>query len=82
MTTKKTSSKKKETPTVSEDSNNLINEAYSRGEEAGKHIAAQEVWKIMSSFIKERMMMHFENHRDDLAREQREILSAINKNIT
>ena len=83
MVTKKTSTKKKEMSSVTqEELNDLVNDSYTKGEEVGKQEGTTEVWKAMSAFLKERMIMHFENHRDDLAREYREILLAVSKNIT
>lgn len=42
----------------------------------------QEVWQSVLNFCKERMRTHFENRQDDLARELREIVAAVQKNIT
>ena len=50
--------------------------------EASRTKGQQEVWTTILNFCKERMRSHFENRQDDLARELREIVGAIQKNIT
>jgi hypothetical protein len=56
------------------DNSNSVEEARTQGQ--------QEVWQTILNFCKERMRVHFENRQDDLARELREIVGAVEKNIT
>ena len=42
----------------------------------------QDVWKAMSKFLKERMLAHFMNKNNEIAKELREINEIISKNIT
>tara|TARA_R110000824_G_scaffold117342_1_gene269283 strand:- start:117 stop:356 length:240 start_codon:yes stop_codon:yes gene_type:complete len=79
MATKKNTTKLNQGKNPSEEEvNTLINNSF----EAGKKEGSQEVWKGLASFLATRMHSHFENHQDDLARELREILLALKKNIT
>ena len=57
---------------------NKIRAAY----EQGKAEAQQEVWKAVSKFLKERMLAHFMNKNNEIAKELREINEIISKNIT
>lgn len=79
MATKKNTTKKEPTPTPSQEE---VDTQLAISFETGKREGSQEVWKGMASFIADRMHKHFENRQDDLARELREILSAVRKNIT
>jgi hypothetical protein len=65
-------------PPSQEEINTLINDSYQKGKEDG----LQEGWKGLAGFIEERMYQHFGKRQDDLARELREILFALKKNIT
>jgi len=79
MAAKKNTTKQDEQKGITQDEvNPLINNSF----EAGKQEGSQDVWKGIASFISERMHKHFENRQDDLARELREILLALKKNIT
>jgi|TARA_R110001583_G_scaffold71672_1_gene201650 hypothetical protein len=81
MATKKKSTPNPEdtSPSPSEEEINiLINDSYQKGKEDG----LQDAWRGVAAFIEERMHQHFGKRQDDLARELREILFALNKNIT
>lgn len=47
--------------------NQLVSNAYTNGQKFGQ----QEVWQSISIFLEQRMMQHFTNKQDDLARELR-----------
>lgn len=47
--------------------NQLVSNAYTNGQNFGQ----QEVWQSISIFLEQRMMQHFTNKQDDLARELR-----------
>ena len=80
MATKKATTKQTTTDTQKEEEkiNKIVKEAFEKGKEEGH----QEVWKTMSAFIKGRMFEHYESQKDLLAQEMRELLLAINKNIS
>ena len=79
MATKKTATKSNtDTQKEEEKINKIIKEAFEKGKLEGQ----QEVWKSMSSFIKNRMFEHYENQKDTLSQELRDLLLAINQNIS
>lgn len=75
----KTNTTKKTEVSPSNDENNkrLINEAYSQGRAEG----GQQVYQTYAMFLQKRMMEHFENQKDDLAKEIREIYILTKQNI-
>jgi hypothetical protein len=42
----------------------------------------QDAWNAMSKFLKERMLAHFMNKNNEIAKELRDINEIISKNIT
>ena len=61
-----------------EHTNKMINNAFENGKKEGQ----QEVWKAVSKFLKERMLAHFMNKNNEIAKELRDINEIISKNIT
>ena len=49
--------------------------------EDGKIQGQQEVYKTYANFLKQRMIMHFENKNEELAKELREIYFLTKENI-
>lgn len=49
--------------------------------EDGKIQGQQEVYKTYANFLKQRMIMHFENKNEELAKELREIYFLTKQNI-
>jgi hypothetical protein len=75
--------KKKEQPKVDE---NLISKEESQKQvefayEKGKDDGQQEVYKVISDFLSQRMLSHFQLKNDELAKELREVYSLIKQNI-
>ena len=60
-----------------EHTNKMINNAFENGKKEGQ----QEVWKAVSKFLKERMLAHFMNKNNEIAKELRDINEIISKNI-
>ncbi len=58
--------------------NMMINNAYENGRREGQ----QDIWKAVSKFLKDRMLVHFMNKNEELAKELRSINQIISKNIT
>ena len=50
--------------------------------EEARQEGQQEVWKAVSNFLKERMLAHFMNKNNEIAKELRDINEIISKNIT
>jgi hypothetical protein len=70
--------KKVNTPPKNEkELTDLTAEAYENGKAQGQ----QEVYKIYSNFLKQRMIMHFENKNEELAKELRELYFLTKQNI-
>lgn len=61
-----------------EHTNKMISNAFENGKKEGH----QEIWKSVSNFVKERMLVHFINKNDEIAKELRQINEIISKNIT
>lgn len=60
-----------------EHTNKMINNAFENGKKEGQ----QDVWKGVSNFLKERMLAHFMNKNNEIAKELRDINEIISKNI-
>jgi len=73
----KTIKKTETTPSSEMENKRLINEAYSRGRTEG----GQEVYQTYAMFLQKRMLEHFENKNDELAKEIREIYILTKQNI-
>ena len=56
---------------------NLTKNAYQNGLVAGQ----QEVYTVISDFLSQRMVEHFELKKDELAKELREIYLLVKQNI-
>jgi hypothetical protein len=75
-----TRKKKTETPQVPPEPTFTLQEfenKYLEGQEAGQ----QAVYKIVTDFVAQRMISHFEAKNDELAKELREIYLLIKENI-
>jgi hypothetical protein len=55
----------------------LSKQAYGKGLDDGQ----QEVYKIVSDFLSQRMIAHFVGKNDELAKELREIHAIVSQNI-
>ena len=82
MTTKKTVTKSNSNTDATQKEKEKINKITKEAFEKGKLEGQQEVWNSMSSFIRNRMFEHYENQKDTLSQEMRDLLLAINKNIS
>jgi len=60
-----------------EHTNKMINNAFENGKKEGQ----QDIWKGVSKFLKERMLAHFLNKNNEIAKELRDINEIISKNI-
>ena len=60
-----------------EESEKNIEDAYQKGKLEGQ----QEIYKVISDFLSQRMLNHFQLKNDELAKELREIYSLIKSNI-
>ncbi len=77
-TSKKTSPKTNEGATYDKEfADKLIKESYERGLSTGK----QEAFTTLATFLQQRMTIYFENRKDDIAKEYRDILLLIRQNI-
>ncbi len=77
MSKTKTTKKTETSPSNEVENERLINEAYSRGRAEG----GQEVYQAYAAFLQKRMLEHFENKNDDLAKEIRDIYILTKQNI-
>lgn len=64
-------------PEETENDMDLITRAFAEGKSEGQ----QEVYKTFAAFLKKRMIDHFEDKNDELAKELREIYLLTKENI-
>jgi len=66
-------SKKVNTPTKDEKDEKYLTDLTTNAYQNGKVHGQQEVYKAYANFLKQRMIMHFENKDEEKAKELREL---------
>jgi hypothetical protein len=65
--------KKADPPTKAEKDEKYLTDLTTSAYENGKIHGQQEVYKVYVNFLKQRMIMHFENKDEEMAKELREL---------